>query len=89
MTIGLSSEQLLSSFSDSIKQRNLTMTVEMFTAELGINPRMADLIKEIKRQVPDVPPELTVKIINLLLALMDTIVSNNKELAKVVPHVEI
>ncbi len=88
MTIGLTAEQLLQNFSESLKQRKLAMTAEMLTAEVGINPPMDNFLSEIKKEMPNIPTSLSVSILNILLAFMDTIVSNNKELAKLIPHLE-
>ncbi len=88
MAIGLTTEQLLQNFSEYSKQWNLRLTASVLTAEAGVNPDMSSFVENFRKKFPNIPDDILIGIMSWLFAFMDTIVSNNEELAKTIPHVE-
>ena len=87
MAIGLTSEQLANVFINSLLTRQTQFHAEIITAEIGFDPKLNNIISLLREKYADV---LTVhqfnSIMSIIFAFMDSIVSNNNELAKILPH---
>ena len=88
MTVGLTSEQMMSAFFDSVG-KNADQTLGQFSAaETGENPRLATQIQQMVERFPGFPPEALGVLGVLLKSFTDIIEANNHAIAQVVPHVE-
>jgi hypothetical protein len=84
MAIGLTSEQLALIFLKAFIKRQAQMNVEKMTADIGMNPEMNKLISEIQTKYSDSFNIDQINVfISLVLAFMDSIVSNNNELTNI------
>jgi hypothetical protein len=85
MAIGLTSEQLFKIFIDSFATKQTQLHTDIITTEIG--PEMNKMISELREKYTNV---LTIDqfntIIAIVLAFMDSVVSNNNELAKILLH---
>lgn len=88
MSIGLTSEQLVKVFVDALGKRQSEFAVEKMTADLGLNPSLEKLQNDFKAKYPNISFDQVVFIISIITASSDTIVRNNEELAKVIPHLD-
>lgn len=88
MGIGLSTDDLLIAFMDSLSKRQKELTIEVITADAGLNPVMQSALNEAKTRWPNINIEEASTIFCIGLAFMDIIVRNNEALAKVIPHIE-
>ncbi len=81
MTIGLTFRQLLATFTESLAKRSDEFDAEMMTAEVGVNPKT----KRLMELFPMSDENQSRAYIIHLMALLDTMVSNNDVIAKSLP----
>jgi hypothetical protein len=88
MSIGLKTEQLVQVFVDALGKRQSELAVEKMTADMGLNPNLEKIRAGITEQYPDISFDQIALILSIIMASADTIVRNNRELAKVIPHID-
>jgi len=88
MAIGLNEIDLFLVFQKSFLSAKEKFSVETFTEDTGGNPQIKDFFDWLQKQMPNLTFEEFTNLFRLFLALFITIVANNNELAKVIPHVE-
>ena len=86
--IGLTSDQLVEYFTNFVTARLNQLTGQLEAIVAGENPEAARRIRELSEKIPGFNVEQAGAIFSIVLALMDTIVSNNEALAKIIPHLE-
>lgn len=89
MTIGLTTEQLLAAFLNNLKARVNQMKGQLEAVKANENPQLAEIIKQLSEEFPDLPAVQVAFVWLAASSLFDTIVTNNNALAKTVPHVDI
>ena len=87
--IGLTSYQLTTDFINFSTARLNQLTGQLEALAAGENPEAARQLKELSERIPEFNIEQVGAIFGIVMALMDTIVSNNEALAKTIPHLEV
>ena len=97
MAIGLTSEELFFIYLTSFNKRGEIWQSQIAVVKTGENPEMEkalnDTIEGFRKMFPNITDPSVLAAFSLLLqttllSLMDSVVANNSELAKSIPHIE-
>ena len=87
MNIGLSTPELMECFTKSFNSRQQNSKKDIKDSVLSNDPKSKAAFRAlIEGAAPGIPLDSQLTIVNLLNAMMDTIVANNEALAKVISH---
>ncbi|MBI4331712.1 MAG: hypothetical protein HY673_10575 [Chloroflexi bacterium] len=88
MTVGLTSEQLLSALLESFNRRYETLTAQLLAAGPGVNPTLSKVLQDLKQQHPAISAEQFEMAFVLVMSFMDTISRNNESLTRVISRAD-
>ncbi|MDP2919150.1 MAG: hypothetical protein Q8O43_02890 [Dehalococcoidia bacterium] len=89
MAIGLTADELIGTFFESMSKRLSNVSSGLEAIKAGESPDEEKLLSQLRDKFPQTSPEQILMIGIIFMSLMDTIVSNNASLAKVIPHLEV
>ena len=82
MAIGLTFNQLLATFAESLDKRDKELDVEILTAKEGFNPLTNQYLEKYRKMFPELTEKQSLAFVVYLSAILDTIVCNNDAIAK-------
>jgi len=88
MPLGLTSEQLITSYFTALSNRMNQFTGNIQAAHHGENPQMKQAIELLGKSMPGVSIEQLANMVAFFFAFFDAMVANNLAIAENVPHIE-